>query len=83
TVTEAIARVFGVRKATLFFGTAYDEIVEDAEPPLIGIPASLFPQYQEKWAARDIFNLPEARRRLVDSGFATVDDLDRLPAPQE
>lgn len=82
TLTESLATHFGIRDVTFFHGRTYPEIFADPEPLLAGATADLLPAYREQWSDKDIFALPQARRRLTADGFVTLDELARLPRPQ-
>lgn len=82
TLAEAIATQFGVRDVTFFHGRSYPDIFADPKPLLAGATARLLPAYREKWCDKDIFTLPQARRRLTAEGFVTLEELARLPRPQ-
>lgn len=82
TLTAAIARVFGMRSVTFFFGTTYQEMFEDPSPQLLGVPDAQFKEYQEWGHEKDVFKLPQARRILASNGFARLDDFTKLPDPQ-
>lgn len=81
-LVDAIATVFDVRDVTFFFGTTYPTLFADPAPLLTGAAEPLLGEYQERWRDKDVFALPQARRVLTDDGFATLDDLARLPVPQ-
>ncbi|MEV5649530.1 LuxR C-terminal-related transcriptional regulator [Nocardia sp. NPDC052254] len=81
-LAESIATQFGIRDVTFFHGPNYREIFSDPKPLLAGATARLLPIYRESWSDKDIFALPQARRRLTADGFVTLDELARLPRPQ-
>lgn len=81
-LVEAISMHFGVRDVTFFHGRTYSEIFDDPSPILTGAAAPLLRDYRERWRDKDIFDLPSARRVLTAEGFATLDELARLPVPQ-
>lgn len=84
TLTEAIGEVFGVWGVTFFFGSTYSQMFLDPDPLMIGgIPQPILRDYQNRWYDKDVFALPAARRLLVQHGFATLEDLSFLPAPQQ
>ena len=82
TVTEQIARHFGIRDTTFFHGRTYPEIFADPAPLLGGATSRLLQAYQENWRHKDIFTLPQARRLVTANGFVTMDELAHLPRPQ-
>lgn len=82
-LVDAIATVFDVRDVTFFFGKTYPTLFADPAPLLTGAAEPLLREYQERWQDKDVFALPQARRALTDDGFATLDDLARLPVPQK
>ncbi|GAA4674108.1 hypothetical protein GCM10023197_32030 [Gordonia humi] len=81
-LAEAIARYFDVRDVTFFHGRTYSTIFDDPAPVLTGATESLLSAYHERWRDKDVFTLPQARRALTENGFATLDELSRLPVPQ-
>ncbi|WP_238418878.1 LuxR C-terminal-related transcriptional regulator [Gordonia sp. 'Campus'] len=81
-LVEAISTYFGVRDVTFFHGRTYSEIFDDPAPLLTGAAAPLLRDYRERWRDKDIFALPRARRVLTAEGFATLEELSRLPVPQ-
>ncbi|MBM7369009.1 helix-turn-helix transcriptional regulator [Gordonia hydrophobica] len=81
-LADAVASAFGVGNMTFFHGRTFSTIFDDPAPLLTGATASLLPVYQERWRDKDIFALPEARTMLTTRGFATMDELARLPRPQ-
>lgn len=81
-LVEAISSYFGVRDVTFFHGPTFPEIFDDPAPLLRGATEPLLSVYHEKWQDKDVFALPQARRVLTGSGFATLDELSRLPSPQ-
>lgn len=81
-LAEAVASAFGVGNMTFFHGATYSTIFDDPAPLLTGSTAALLPHYQERWRDKDIFAMPAAQRALSTNGFATVDELSRLPRPQ-
>ncbi|NIL78144.1 MULTISPECIES: LuxR C-terminal-related transcriptional regulator [Rhodococcus] len=81
-LVDAIATIFDVRDVTFFFGSTYPTLFADPAPLLTGAAEPLLVEYQERWRDKDVFALPQARRTLTDDGFATLDDLARLPVPQ-
>nr|WP_272902283.1 LuxR C-terminal-related transcriptional regulator [Brevibacterium daeguense] len=76
-----MAREFGVRNVTFFFGQSYADMFADPSPFLIGISDATLREYQQQWFDKDVFTLPRARRLLSQHGFAALDDLGELPAP--
>ncbi|WP_345497337.1 response regulator transcription factor [Nocardia callitridis] len=81
-LAELIAIHFGVRDVTFFHGVNYPAIFADPAPVLTGATERLLPVYQETWSDKDVFAMPTARRLLTRNGFATLDELARLPTPQ-
>lgn len=81
-LVHAISTHFGVRDVTFFHGRTYAEIFDDPAPVLTGVAAPLLPVYHEQWRDKDVFALPRSRRVLTSCGFATLDELPRLPSPQ-
>ncbi|WP_072804209.1 helix-turn-helix transcriptional regulator [Rhodococcoides yunnanense] len=82
-LVDAVATIFDVRDVTFFFGTTFPTLFADPAPLLTGAAEPLLDVYQERWREKDVFALPQARRALTDDGFATLDDLARLPVPQK
>lgn len=81
-LADAVSSAFGIGSVTFFHGPTYSTIFDDAAPLLTGSTARLLPDYQERWRDKDIFALPQARATLTRNGFATLDELSRLPRPQ-
>ncbi|MGO3327473.1 helix-turn-helix domain-containing protein [Gordonia sp. (in: high G+C Gram-positive bacteria)] len=81
-LADAVSSAFGIANMTFFHGPTYSSIFDDPAPLLTGSTAKLLPDYQEWWRDKDVFALPEARGALTDRGFATLDELSRLPRPQ-
>jgi DNA-binding CsgD family transcriptional regulator len=81
TLTDSLAREFGVRNVTFFFGKSYPAMFTDPSPFLIGIPDSVLREYQQKWFDKDVFTLPTARRLLSQNGFVALHELGDLPVP--
>ncbi|WP_213933549.1 response regulator transcription factor [Rhodococcus sp. B50] len=78
----AISTHFGVRDVTFFHGRTYAEIFDDPAPVLTGAAAPLLTAYRDRWQDKDVFALPRSRRVLSSCGFATLDELPKLPSPQ-
>ncbi|MFF0815391.1 response regulator transcription factor [Rhodococcus sp. NPDC003318] len=81
-VVDAVSSVFEVPDVTFFFGPTYAELFADPAPILTGATGTMFPEYQDRWQDKDVFALPEARGTLSRIGFADLDQLTTLPAPQ-
>lgn len=81
-LVDAISTYFDVRDVTFFHGPTFPEIFDDPAPLLTGATEPLLTVYHEAWQDKDVFALPQARRVLTGNGFATLDELSRLPMPQ-
>ncbi|GAC67194.1 helix-turn-helix transcriptional regulator [Gordonia soli] len=81
-LVDSIGRNLGVRDVTFFQGGSFPEIFDDPAPLLTGAAAPLLSVYRERWRDKDVFAMPQARRVLTTDGFASLQDLSRLPGPQ-
>ncbi|WP_066913109.1 helix-turn-helix transcriptional regulator [Millisia brevis] len=82
-LAEALVRRLGVENLSVFSGSTFNLVFEDSAPLTRGATARMLPEYQDRWAAHDIFGTPVAVRHLMHSSVATLDELTaggRLPA---
>jgi DNA-binding CsgD family transcriptional regulator len=82
TLVESLARVYGVRGSTFFFGSRFEEMFLDPAPTLEGIGEPLMRNYREHWYAKDVFALPTAQTALLDHGFVALAEIPKVPDAQ-
>ncbi|MFT4043888.1 MAG: helix-turn-helix transcriptional regulator [Gordonia sp. (in: high G+C Gram-positive bacteria)] len=85
-LVDSLCRNLTVVNVSFFSGSTFHLVFEDAAPLTAGITAKMLPEYQERWAAHDVFGSPAALRQLLTSSVSSLDELEsqrRLPASSE
>lgn len=85
-LTESLCRNLDVANVSIFTGSTFSMVFEDTSPLTEGATAKMLPEYQERWAANDVFGSPAAVRQLLNTSVASLGELlaqRRLPASAE
>lgn len=82
-LTESLCRNLDVANVSFFSGSTFNLVFEDSSPLTEGVTEKMLPEYQERWAANDVFGSPAAVRQLLSSSVASLNELTsqhRLPS---
>ncbi|MFC8047228.1 response regulator transcription factor [Nocardia sp. NPDC057353] len=85
-LVAALCRHLAVDNVSFFSGSTFNLVFEDSSPLTEGATARMLPEYQDRWAAHDVFGSPPAVRQLLSSSVASLNELlaqGRLPASAE
>ncbi|PPJ14424.1 LuxR family transcriptional regulator [Nocardia nova] len=82
-LVESLCRHLDLANVSFFSGATFNMVFEDTAPLTQGMTVKMLPEYQDRWAAHDVFGCPAAARQLLNSSVASLDELTaegRLPA---
>ena len=82
-LVESLRRHLDLTNVSFFSGATFNMVFEDTSPLTEGATMKMLPEYQDRWAAHDVFGCPAAARQLLNTSVASLDELlteGRLPA---